>query len=155
VIGFLEKDVEPAKPGKSKAQSVPLPCPPPAKSEAKQTSTPVEARVMPAAQRVMAERGIKPEEVKPNRPGRSHPERGRSARERSTTAFGTKKSQWKHPVLPARRGDCSHDSLAPDGGRTVGGGAENAALLTTFNEIDMGSVMSLRKEIWGSIPPEI
>src|SRR6185503_11541016 len=50
VIGFLEKDGEPAKPGKSKAQSVPSPAPP-AKAEAKQTSAPVEARVMPAAQR--------------------------------------------------------------------------------------------------------
>ena len=62
VIGFIDKDGAPTKTEKSKTSTSPA-------TEAKQGPVSTEPRVRPAAQRLMAERGIKSEDVKPSGPG--------------------------------------------------------------------------------------
>ena len=117
--------------------------------------------VMPAAGRVLAEHGIKPEEVTGTGPG------GRVLKEDVLRYVESKQNQPPAPVAPAPGSSApvvseiarSHsdgadreEELVPMSRlrRTVAErlvqAQHNAALLTTFNEIDMATVMALRKE---------
>ncbi|EEF58765.1 2-oxoglutarate dehydrogenase complex dihydrolipoyllysine-residue succinyltransferase [Pedosphaera parvula] len=103
--------------------------------------------VMPAAQREMAAQHLKPEEVKGTGPG------GRVLKEDVQWAAGQPKPEPQKPSAP---------QPAPAGGREeevvpmtplrravakhLVEAQQNAALLTTFNEVDMSAVMLLRKE---------
>jgi 2-oxoglutarate dehydrogenase E2 component (dihydrolipoamide succinyltransferase) len=97
------------------------------------------ARVMPSARRALKERGVQPDEVEATGPG------GRLLKEdvmRYTPKAETKAtiSDGKHeetvPMSPFRK------KIAE---RLVQS-QQTAALLTTFNEVDMTNVMALRKE---------
>jgi 2-oxoglutarate dehydrogenase E2 component (dihydrolipoamide succinyltransferase) len=139
------------------------------KSSAEKAS---EKRVMPAAQRVMAERGLKPEAVEATGPG------GRILKEDVMRVSGDqgqtqiferpKKSAATAPSAEAESDVSSKTagetpSVFSNGGqrqeqtirmtklrRTIASrlveAQHNAALLTTFNEIDMTNVMAMRKE---------
>jgi len=146
VIGFLEEGAEEAAPA-------PAPAPAPTKSSsppsdggqagdgAKRDSMPAQgfARVMPSARRALKERGLRQEEVEPSGPG------GRLLREdvlrhRDVPSLETPASavgpEEIVPMTPFRRRVAE---------RLLQSQSE-AALLTTFNEIDMSAVMALRKE---------
>jgi 2-oxoglutarate dehydrogenase E2 component (dihydrolipoamide succinyltransferase) len=111
---------------------------------------PQQARVMPAAKRALAERGIAPEAVKPTgRGGRilkqdvlQHREDGpRPAPEAEAASLvgfvtGAQRQEESLPMSPMRRRIAERLVQAQ----------QTAALLTTFNEIDMSAVMALRKE---------
>jgi 2-oxoglutarate dehydrogenase E2 component (dihydrolipoamide succinyltransferase) len=158
VIAFLETDGQAAAtkaPEKKPAAKAPEATP-----EAKPAAKPAgEPRVMPAAQRAMAEQGLTPESVTGTGPG------GRILKEDVLKAASSQAPESapsvatefvKRPVSQA----AETSAPSPDRQeevvamsrlrRTV---AERlvqaqhaAALLTTFNEIDMGNVMALRKE---------
>jgi 2-oxoglutarate dehydrogenase E2 component (dihydrolipoamide succinyltransferase) len=117
-------------------------------------SKPSEKRVMPAAQRALEEHGLSAEQVEATGPG------GRLLKE-DVLRYVESKDQ-KRSVPPAQVPPVSKAEAAPSPDRqeevipmsrlrrTV---AERlvqaqhaAALLTTFNEIDMSAVMTLRKE---------
>jgi 2-oxoglutarate dehydrogenase E2 component (dihydrolipoamide succinyltransferase) len=162
VIAFLETDGQvaaapaPAKAPENKpAAKSPAPTP-----EAKPAPQPAgDQRVMPAAQRVMAEQGLTPESVKGTGPG------GRILKE---DVLKTASSQAPEPAPPAgteflkRPVSQAVETSAPSADRqeevvpmsrlrrTVAErlvqAQHTAALLTTFNEVDMGNVMALRKE---------
>ncbi|HWP05437.1 MAG TPA: 2-oxoglutarate dehydrogenase complex dihydrolipoyllysine-residue succinyltransferase [Polyangiaceae bacterium] len=144
VIGFLEEGAE---------EAAPAPAPAPTKSSsppsdggqagdgAKRDSMPAQgfARVMPSARRALKERGLRQEEVEPSGPG------GRLLREdvlrhRDVPSLETPASavgpEEIVPMTPFRRRVAE---------RLLQSQSE-AALLTTFNEIDMSAVMALRKE---------
>jgi 2-oxoglutarate dehydrogenase E2 component (dihydrolipoamide succinyltransferase) len=103
------------------------------------------ARVMPSARRALKERGLSPDDVRPTGPGGRvlkedvlrAPEKGAaSAAARSSTADDSERPEEVVPMSPFRR------RIAE---RLVES-QQTAAILTTFNEVDMSGVMALRKQ---------
>jgi 2-oxoglutarate dehydrogenase E2 component (dihydrolipoamide succinyltransferase) len=106
-----------------------------------------EARVMPAAERALAQKGLAASDVTPSGPG------GRILKEdvmdhggkaaaptpaapAPTTPGALVRTERTVPMTPMRKRIAQRLVEAQ----------QNAALLTTFNEIDMGAVMAMRKE---------
>jgi 2-oxoglutarate dehydrogenase E2 component (dihydrolipoamide succinyltransferase) len=118
----------------------------PVKSEAK-------PRIMPAAQRALAEHGLRPEEVQPSGPGgrllkedvlrRIGPRPGPD--EKETIEAGT-------PVRAPEARPARQEEVVPMSpmrrqiAKRLVEAQQTAALLTTFNEIDMSAVSSLRQK---------
>lgn len=121
-------------------------------------------RVMPAAQRVLAEKGMRAEEVKATGPGgRLLKEDALRQGEQATTKTdlpGLQKSFSEPEKLPGQEAEASRVPGAPEREeevvpmsrlrRTLAErlvqAQRTAALLTTFNEIDMSAVIALRKD---------
>ena len=120
---------------------------PPAKKETVGSAP----RTMPAAERVLAEHQLKPEQVKPTGPG------GRLLKEdvlRHVQAKPGQSVQAEEKSVPAvaRRGEGGEEvvrmtKLRRTIAQRLVEAQHNAALLTTFNEVDMSAVISLRKEM--------
>jgi 2-oxoglutarate dehydrogenase E2 component (dihydrolipoamide succinyltransferase) len=132
VIGYVEENGEPQKP----AQPV-----------AAQQKPKDEPRVMPAAQRVLAEKQLRPEDVKPTGPG------GRVLKEdvlREAENRRTPPAPMPSPV--PKQTDHRREEVVPMTRlrRTIAErlvqAQHSAALLTTFNEVDMSAIKSLREE---------
>jgi 2-oxoglutarate dehydrogenase E2 component (dihydrolipoamide succinyltransferase) len=123
------------------------------------TQTP---RVMPAAERILAEHGLRPEDVKGTGPGgrilkEDAMRHSDSAKSAVTTTQGVpaKEQELKPATAQVKSGINSSaraEEVVPMSRlrRTVAERlveAQNtAALLTTFNEVDMSRIMALRKE---------
>jgi 2-oxoglutarate dehydrogenase E2 component (dihydrolipoamide succinyltransferase) len=149
VIAFLEESAEEAAPGPAPAPApTPSSSPPkasptsePPSDGAKRDSMPPQgfARVMPSARRALKERGLRQDEVEPSGPGgrllREDVLRHKDAPPLEAPAAGAGPEEIV-PMSPFRRRVAE---------RLVQSQSE-AALLTTFNEIDMGAVMALRKQ---------
>jgi len=163
VIALIEESGDGAaaaapKKEKAKAQE---PAPAKAKKTAKKDSEPEpetdakppsgEARVMPAARRELAERGLAAKDVRATGPG------GRLLKE-DVARYA--RQQPAEPE-PAARGNVVEEVAAEAGpgeeivamspmrkviARNLVAAQQNAALLTTFNEVDMSAVMALRKK---------
>ena len=157
------KKVEPAKSGAApEAKRAEF-----AKPEAASASS--EPRVMPAAARLMAEHGIKAEDVQGSGPG------GRILKEDILRRIGAKEAVIPpaQPAMPSQ--PAVHPAVAPESSASTGSAPEMptpfrqeqvvpmtrlrktlaerlvnaqqvAALLTTFNEVDMSEVIGLRKQ---------
>ena len=104
---------------------------------------------MPAAERLMAERGLKPEQVQASGPG------GRILKEdvlRHTMPAPDQESQRAEADKAPKPTGGREEEVVPMTRlrRTVAerlvAAQQAAALLTTFNEVDMGEVMALRKQ---------
>jgi len=167
VIGLLEPG--PAGPGQKAAEKKPAE----RAADVPAASGAGTERIMPAARRVLAEQGLRPEEVQATGPG------GRLLKE------DVLRHQVSQPAPPAAAPPASSPPTAPPklepvatpgmpapaetrGAPTQAGSREEevvpmsrlrrtiaerlvqaqhtAALLTTFNEVDMSSVLALRKE---------
>jgi len=116
------------------------------------------AKVMPAAARVLAEGGVAAAGLVPSGPG------GRLTKEDALKAVAARSAPPAAPSAPAGVAPAAAPivSAAPAGARATEAvpmsplrrtiarrlveAQATAALLTTFNEIDMGAVMALRKE---------
>jgi 2-oxoglutarate dehydrogenase E2 component (dihydrolipoamide succinyltransferase) len=115
------------------------------REEAKET-----VRLMPAARRILAERGVKPEEVPATGPGgrvlKEDALRYLERVEESTTEQPA--AQKKAPAGP----DLQEEEIVPMSplrrriAERLVEAQQTAALLTTFNEIDMTAVMELRRQ---------
>jgi 2-oxoglutarate dehydrogenase E2 component (dihydrolipoamide succinyltransferase) len=165
VIAYLEKDGSktPVKEQESKTspkKGLPTSSPEIKPAEASGGNKPSpESRVMPAAARVIAERGLRAEEIKPTGPG------GRLLKE-DVLKSSTSEDKPKGPPAPPRHDPETSTMLirrpTPPTDRqeevvpmtmlrrTVAErlvqAQHSAALLTTFNEVDMSAVIELRKE---------
>src|SRR5579859_4508920 len=154
VIGYLE-------PVEAPAEKAPGPEPVPQRASAEPPSAPRqvptgngpqapaaerETRIMPAAQRELAARKLKAEEVTPTGPGDRLLKEDvirHAGQENKTAEISRQVSQPAPdheeeivPMSPLRRAVAKHLVEAQ----------QTAALLTTINEIDMSAVMALRKE---------
>ncbi|MBX3443031.1 MAG: 2-oxoglutarate dehydrogenase complex dihydrolipoyllysine-residue succinyltransferase [Planctomyces sp.] len=115
-----------------------------------------DGHVMPAAQRIMAEAGLQPGDVQGTGPG------GRVLKEDAAKAAAQKAAPPK-PATPARIPAASATAVpAPAGARDIRRvpmspirqtiarrlvqAQHNAALLTTFNEVDMSGVKRVREQ---------
>jgi 2-oxoglutarate dehydrogenase E2 component (dihydrolipoamide succinyltransferase) len=151
IIGYLDDVEAPGGPTVTAKES------PPArevsKPKAKDRPTPpakaAKPFVMPAAERELASRQMAAEEVQPTGPsGRLLKEdvlrqaervESKPAEAKATTAAQAtvgERAEEIIPMTPLRRAVAKHLVEAQ----------QNAALLTTFNEVDMSGVMALRKE---------
>ncbi len=153
VIGMLEEGEAPQKPAESKEK-------PTADEPRKDDGAPVQkdppppapegsARVMPAARRAAHDAGVAPEQIQGSGPG------GRVLKEDVTRAAETKAAP-EPARAPRAKAPQSSDGrpeeivpMSPMRKRIAERlvqSQQTAALLTTFNEIDMSEVMALRKE---------
>jgi 2-oxoglutarate dehydrogenase E2 component (dihydrolipoamide succinyltransferase) len=151
VIGFLDKTAAASEPAAPAA---------PARPEAKAESRTGDTRVMPAAQAALEEHKLRAEDVVATGPG------GRLLKEdvlRHVAQGAAQAAPASAPAPAAEAANQSPPTAAPGGTqreaevvpmsrlrRTVAErlvqAQHTAALLTTFNEVDMGNVMALRKE---------
>lgn len=145
VIGFMEAADAPAD---SASQAAAPATEAPSSSAAGGTGS--DARVMPAAARELAQRGLKAEDVQATGPG------GRLLKEDVQRHKGSSGSAGSAAAAAAPA------AAPPAGSRAVESvpmtplrrkvaarlveSQQNAALLTTFNEVDMSAVMKLRKQ---------
>jgi 2-oxoglutarate dehydrogenase E2 component (dihydrolipoamide succinyltransferase) len=119
------------------------------------------ARVMPAAARVLAEKKLAPDQVSPTGPGgrvlKEDVERAAGA---AATATPPGEPPAEPPAEPPPASPAAEPSTAPRGEERVPmslmrrkiaerlvQAQQNAALLTTFNEVDMSTVMALRQDL--------
>ncbi|HEV8112647.1 MAG TPA: 2-oxoglutarate dehydrogenase complex dihydrolipoyllysine-residue succinyltransferase [Planctomycetota bacterium] len=138
VIGYIENGPAQAKtPPKTKAAPAPAPEKAPTPAPAPAPAPAQEPRVMPSARRAIAEKGLEPKDVRASGPG------GRILKEdvlvappaAKPAAAGAREEELV-PMTPLRKRIAERLVQAQS----------TAALLTTFNEIDMSAVVALRKE---------
>ncbi|WP_299460881.1 2-oxoglutarate dehydrogenase complex dihydrolipoyllysine-residue succinyltransferase [uncultured Gimesia sp.] len=136
VIGYLEEAERPA------GTAEPAPAKSPAKAAAAAAPTSGKSagagdRIMPAAARVMAEKGLKPADVKGSGPGgRVLKEDALAHQASASSENGAFREEEIVPMSPIRKKIAERLVEAQS----------NAALLTTFNEVDMSAVMELRAQ---------
>lgn len=137
VIGYLEEAERPA------GTEEPAPAKTPAKAEAAAAPAAGKAspagsadRVMPAAARVLAEKNLSPSDVKGTGPGGRILKEDALNHQASTSDNGAFREEEIVPMSPIRKKIAERLVEAQS----------NAALLTTFNEVDMSAVMDLRSQ---------
>ncbi len=110
--------------------------------------------VMPAARRVLAEHGLKPEQVAATGPGgrllkedvQRHVAQAGDAAPAAPTAAGAAPTAPGAPVGPREEEAVPMTMLRRRIAERLVQSQQTAALLTTFNECDMGAVLALRKQ---------
>jgi 2-oxoglutarate dehydrogenase E2 component (dihydrolipoamide succinyltransferase) len=140
----------PPAPAAATTPAVPAPAPPPG-ADAERAGAPV----MPAAERLMAEKGLVPGSVAGSGPGGrvlkedvlrhleaapAHPATARetlAAQAKPAPPGAGGRSEERVPMSPLRKKVAQHLVAAQ----------QTAALLTTFNEVDMGAVTALRRRV--------
>ena len=179
VIGYLDPAAKPQAPKPQSAtprSDGPPPGKPPAVpgspaaavvSQAQEASA--SSRVMPAAQRVMAEAGLRPEDVQPTGPGgrilkedairQSEMRRREGSSRPDDSASSPARSASTRPAaasaVPLRREEAVPMSVIRRRiAQRLVEAQQTAALLTTFNEIDMSAVVELRAASRG-VPEEL
>jgi len=157
VIALLEEAPAPsgappppsgAEPAPASAEPAPRPPAPPQPVAPAPGAAAAEPRVMPAARRLMAERGVEAEQVTATGPG------GRVLKEdvaRHLDAAGAAPAAPARPAAPAAPGGERREDVVPMSmlrrrvAERLVRAQQAAALLTTFNEIDMSAVIALRR----------
>ena len=150
VIGYLDAAGKPAASNKNADKPTKEEPPPAPSKKAASPSSVSEARVMPAARQALAEHNLSAEQVEATGPG------GRMLKEDVLRAAQQKVSEKATEIIAQKPQQIEaadrEEEIVPMSRlrRTVAErlvqAQHNAALLTTFNEIDMGATMALRKE---------
>lgn len=150
VIGYLDAAGKPAASNKNADKPTKEEPPPAPSKKAASPSSVSEPRVMPAARQALAEHNLSAERVEATGPG------GRMLKEDVLRAAQQKVSEKATEIIAQKPQQTEaidrEEEIVPMSRlrRTVAErlvqAQHNAALLTTFNEIDMGATMALRKE---------
>jgi 2-oxoglutarate dehydrogenase E2 component (dihydrolipoamide succinyltransferase) len=146
LVGTMEAGGAPAQP-KAAAAKAPAPQAAPAATAQSTTSAPGGGHVMPAAARVLEEAGLSANAVMGTGPG------GRVLKEDAVRAVADRaKPAPAGAPAPAPSGDYRQEEIVPMTtlrrriAERLVEAQHTAAMLTTFNEVDMGAVMALRKQ---------
>lgn len=129
----------------------------PAQEAAAPAPTATQTRVMPAAERLMAESGVNPSTVLPSGPGgrilKEDVQRAIETQPKTFTSSAPTAVPAPAPAVAATKSKGPRaEEIVPMTRmrRTVASrlveAQQTAALLTTFNEVDLSAVMALRKE---------
>ena len=171
IIGLMEEGEAPAGAEAPKAEAQPAPAPaaekpaaapPPSPQPAPAPEPPPAATngappVMPAAQRILAEAGIDPATVTGSGKGgrilKEDAQRAAAAKPASAPAEPQARPAPEAPKAPPTPSSepgreeevVSMTPMRKVIARNLVNAQQNAALLTTFNEVDMGEVMAIRK----------
>lgn len=138
VIAYIEESIAAEKPAAPKLKPEPV-------RAASRTSTQAEPRVMPAAQRALAREGLQPGAVAGTGPG------GRILKEDVLRQAPPTSERIKAAASPAAT-DGRQEEVVPMSmlrrrvAQRLVEAQHTAALLTTFNEIDMSAVIELRRD---------
>ena len=152
VLAQMEPGAPPAGKAKSASStSAPTPAPAPVKTEAAPkaapAAAPVDTRVMPAARRALTEKGIDPSQVAPSGPGgrilKEDVDRATPGRSGAVVSADGRQREVVPMTLIRKK-------IA----KRLVEAQQTAALLTTFNEVDMSAVMELRKSYQDSFKAE-
>ena len=154
VIALIDETATAAAPeaGKSPAPAESTAAP---GKESPKASPSAEARVMPSAAAALAENGLKPSQVTPTGPGgrmlKEDVQRQVAATPKPAPTAVAKSAPTIQPVRTVATTERSEkrQMMSPIRKRIAARLVEaqtNAALLTTFNEVDMTSIMDLRKQ---------
>ncbi|MBP7146867.1 MAG: 2-oxoglutarate dehydrogenase complex dihydrolipoyllysine-residue succinyltransferase [Acidobacteria bacterium] len=148
VIAVLEEGAAPRKPAAEPAAQPAAARPAPA----------AQARVMPAARRALAEHGLAPADVTPTGPGgrvlKEDVEREAARRSSAAPAAapGAAPAMARVPAAPTAPTSPRQEEVVPMSplrkrvAERLVAAQQTAALLTTFNEVDMSSVIALRQQ---------
>ena len=163
VIATIEEGEVPAEQSPAKSPESGSSAPVPPKSAAKPTPTPPQrgdsTRVMPAAQRELAERGLSPTEVTPTGPGgrllkedvQRHNDSPPPAAPQARPQPSQPAAQVVSPYVPSPYASHrveerkSMSTMRKAIASRLVEAQHQAALLTTFNEADLSAVKDLRK----------
>ncbi len=143
VVGMLDETASPdkaasEKPSQESASKTPAEAEAPVKPAQK---TAAQGHVMPAAERVLAEKGINADQVKGTGPG------GRILKEDAERAAATPTSSASPSQQGSRQEEVVRMSpLRRQIAKRLVEAQQTMAMLTTFNEADMSAVMELRKQ---------
>ncbi len=167
VIARVEAEAAGAAEAEGDAATTPAPTPAaeapaaadePAEEPAAAPAAAGDAKVMPAAQRALDEAGMKASDVAPTGPGGrvlkedvARAVEGRSAAPAKAAPAAAPASAPKPAAAPTAGGDREEEvvpmsPLRRKVAERLVQAQQTAALLTTFNEIDMSAVMALRSE---------
>jgi 2-oxoglutarate dehydrogenase E2 component (dihydrolipoamide succinyltransferase) len=141
VIGYLENGQPPSKAKQAPAdEKKEAPVEVKKTSPAKRVEPPAAPRVMPSARRALHEAGLTPADVKPSGPG------GRIVKEDVVRAPAPTPARAAAPAGDREEEVVPMTPLRKRIAERLVQAKATAALLTTFNEIDMSAVGALRKE---------
>jgi 2-oxoglutarate dehydrogenase E2 component (dihydrolipoamide succinyltransferase) len=155
-VGEVIAVLDDTRAGGDGAPATPAPKPPePADKRGPVPARADDARVMPAARRLMAERGVPPADVTPSGPGGRllkedvvrHLESPPAARAPAAPAAPAPAHEAGTPTTAGAREEdvVPMSMLRRRVAERLVQAQQTAALLTTFNEIDMSAVMALRR----------
>jgi len=132
LIAYMEPEEAPAAQEPAKVEPTGKKKESPASAKAEK-----EPRAMPSAKRILAEKGLQPEQVEGSGPGgRILKEDALRAQPLAAAVEGGWREEKRVPMTPMRQ------RIA----QRLIESQQNTVSLTTFNEIDMSSVIALRKE---------
>ena len=141
LIAYFEEAEVPAEVPAAKTAAVPVAAAAPAAAPAVAASGSDGAHVMPAAQRLLAEHGLRAADIQATGPGgrllkedvQRHLDSAASSGDGQGSAPAFREEEVV-PMSPMRKSIAKHLVSAQ----------QTAALLTTFNEVDMSAIMALR-----------
>ncbi|MCA9546167.1 MAG: E3 binding domain-containing protein, partial [Myxococcales bacterium] len=150
VVGEVIAEIDESAEAPAEGASAAAPAAPTAPSSAEQPAASPEARVTPAARRMLAEHGLNPGEVPASGPGgrllKEDVQRAVSLRDQAEAKGPAAPGAPAAPTGPRHTERKRMSPLRKTVARRLVEAQQGAALLTTFNDVDMTAVIEAREK---------